>query len=59
MRRTVGWLVSLALGMVYTLLAVAAPPGERAPRIGFLAFGSPPVNPEYANLWHWTRLLCS
>jgi putative tryptophan/tyrosine transport system substrate-binding protein len=31
--------------MVSTLLAVAAPPGERAPRLGFLAFGSPPPDP--------------
>ena len=45
MRRTVGWLVLLALGMVCTPLAVAAPPAERGPRIGFLAFGSPPPDP--------------
>ena len=45
MRRTVGLLVLLALGMVYTPLAVAAPLGERVPRIGFLAFGPPPPDP--------------
>jgi putative ABC transport system substrate-binding protein len=43
--RTVGWLILLALGMVCAPLAVAAPPGERVSRIGFLAFGPPPPDP--------------
>ncbi|HEX9869050.1 MAG TPA: ABC transporter substrate-binding protein, partial [Candidatus Tectomicrobia bacterium] len=44
-RRTVGWLILLAWGMVCAPLAVAAPPGERVWRIGFLAFGPPPPDP--------------
>jgi putative ABC transport system substrate-binding protein len=44
-RRTVGLLVILALGIVCVPLAVAAPPGERGSRIGFLAFGPPPPDP--------------
>jgi putative tryptophan/tyrosine transport system substrate-binding protein len=44
-RRTVGWLILLTLGMVCAPLAVAAPPGERVSRIGFLAFGPPPPDP--------------
>jgi putative tryptophan/tyrosine transport system substrate-binding protein len=45
MRRTVGLLVLLALGMVYSPLGVAAPPRERVSRIGFLALGPPPPTP--------------
>jgi putative tryptophan/tyrosine transport system substrate-binding protein len=44
-RRTLGLLVLLALGMVCTPLAVAAPSEERSFRIGFLAFGPPPPDP--------------
>jgi putative tryptophan/tyrosine transport system substrate-binding protein len=44
-RRTIGWLILLALGTVCAPLAGAAPPAERVSRIGFLAFGSPPPDP--------------
>ena len=44
-RRTLGLLVLLALGVVCTPLAVAAPSAERGFRIGFLAFGPPPPDP--------------
>ena len=38
-------LILLALGALCAPLAVAAPPGERVSRIGFLAFGPPPPDP--------------
>src|SRR5688572_17504962 len=41
-RPLVGWLVLLTLGIACVPPAVAAPPGERGSRIGFLAFGPPP-----------------
>jgi hypothetical protein len=45
-RYTLSLLVLLALGVVYTPLAVAAPSAERGFRIGFLAFGPPPPDPS-------------
>jgi putative ABC transport system substrate-binding protein len=45
MRCTLSLLVLLALGVVCTPLAVAAPSAERGFRIGFLAFGPPPPDP--------------
>jgi ABC transporter substrate binding protein len=44
-RRTIGWLILLALGTVCAPLAGAALPAERVSRIGFLAFGPPPPDP--------------
>jgi putative tryptophan/tyrosine transport system substrate-binding protein len=44
-RCTVGLLILLAFGIVCAPLGVAAPPGERGSRIGFLAFGPPPPDP--------------
>ncbi len=43
--RTIGWLILLALGAICAPLTMAAPPGERVSRIGFLAFGPPPPDP--------------
>jgi putative tryptophan/tyrosine transport system substrate-binding protein len=44
-RRTIGWLILLALGVICAPLTGAAPSAERVSRIGFLAFGPPPPDP--------------
>jgi hypothetical protein len=46
MRRTIGLLVTLALGLLVVPLAAGAPPGKM-PRIGVLALGPPPVSPNW------------
>jgi putative tryptophan/tyrosine transport system substrate-binding protein len=44
--RTLGLLIILALSCLWSSLTAAAPPGKM-PRIGVLAFGSPPAAPDW------------
>ena len=46
-RRTIGLLVTLALGFLVTPLAAEVQPARKMPRIGMLSFFDPPVAPDW------------
>jgi putative tryptophan/tyrosine transport system substrate-binding protein len=56
-RRTLGLLITLMLSCLWSSLAVAALPPGKMPRIGVLAFGSPPMSPDWQARWPFVQEL--
>jgi hypothetical protein len=46
-RRTLGLLLTLALGVLAAPLAVDAQPTKKVPKVGVFSFGSPPSSPDW------------
>jgi putative ABC transport system substrate-binding protein len=46
-RRTLGLLLTLALGVLVAPLAVDAQPTKKVPKVGVFSFGSPPSSPDW------------
>jgi putative ABC transport system substrate-binding protein len=57
MRRLIGLLVTLALGLLVAPLIAATPPGKHIPTIGVLFLGPPPASPDWQQQFVFLREL--